>query len=88
MNLLISSLNNERIDKVYMGCRNAGGSDVIVHLKSEYTNHISGYSLLRISDEGLMRFKSIGKSPSNPNLFKCMDIDRELKLCIIGIDLI
>lgn len=98
MKLLIPSLEDDQSGDIFIENKLEKNiikdDDVIVHLLNRWGDHITGYSLIRLNNAGLMKFKRVGfvgahfTSDRSPQSLNRIDLDKERKLIIIGVDVI
>jgi len=99
MKLIIPSLKDDRMGEIFFENKLEKNvvikkkSDIILHLLDSNDCHIIGYSLIRLNDEGLMKFKRIGFIGAHfenrtPQSLDRIDFDQERKLIIVGADII
>jgi hypothetical protein len=100
MKLLISSLEDDQSGNIFVESKLQSNiiikkyDDLIIHLTNRFGDHITGFSLIRLNNEGLMKFKKIGfigahlASDRSPQSLNRIDLDKERKLIIIGVDLL
>jgi hypothetical protein len=95
MRLVIPSLKDDQFGNVFVESKTQKDMfsklkwSIIIHLVDRYDNHIAGYSLIRLNNDGLMRFKNIhSDSDRSHKSLTRIDLDREKKLLITEVDVI
>jgi len=100
MKLIIPSLKDDQVGDIFIWSKieknilTKSKNDVIIHLLNRFGDHITGYSLIRLNNEGLMKFKRIGfigahfASDRSPQSLDRINFDKERKLIIIGVDML
>jgi len=86
--MIIQSLKHDYFGNINIDIKYENiSNDSIIHLMDK-NGHINGYSLLRLNDEGLLKFRKIGSNNAREYTINKLDLDKEKKLQIIGVDLV